>query len=671
MHQSLLKNSSDFVKAGCPALRFIRSCSSSLPPIVLERLEIAFKAPVLEAYAMTEACHQMTSNPLPKFGPRKPGSVGRGMNVDVIVVGESLDKLPAGAIGEVCAKGLNVTKGYHNRPEANATAFTPDGYLRTGDQGYFDEDGYLFLTGRLKEQINRGGEKIAPIAIDNVLLSCPGIASLFAFGVPHAELGEAVAVVVVLQPGSSVSLRQLNRHGFESGFLSLQWLPECIVYADTVPKGPTGKVQRVKLAAALGVPTLSALDTPACFRLTEGNLARISDPNPSVQLDVDSSLLAQVADAVGSLLALELTADSTHALGMDSFSAVRLSAELQRRFGVNLPAKSLLGGCTLRRLYDLVVAAKVPVEAKLAEAIGAVLGVDLAGLGDRAIPLDSFGAVRVANQIQQQFGCRVPTKELVAGVTLQQLHALMLAGVDGGTSSSVDWEKETTLPADLTELFDRAASALASGQAAESGRSVLLTGATGFLGSHILRRLLDHGAPRVICVVRAITAVEAKARVETKMREQLIWDPAFAQRIVAVVGDVSETNFGLDVSSLADVSAIIHNAAMVNHAETYSELRAHNVASTISAMQLAANIMCRTACPCTVAYVSSAAVCGRRTFRDAAEPLRIELAQLPQASGYVQVVPTFRRIRAIESFRIRVTHLCLVLFRASGLPNAS
>jgi hypothetical protein len=277
----------------------------------------------------------------------------------------------------------------------------------------------------------------------------------------------------------------------------------------------------------------------------------------------------------------------------------------------------------------------------------------------------------VANQIQQQFGCRVPTKELVAGVTLQQLHALMLAGVDGGTSSSVDWEKETTLPADLTELFDRAASALASGQAAESGRSVLLTGATGFLGSHILRRLLDHGAPRVICVVRAITAVEAKARVETKMREQLIWDPAFAQRIVAVVGDVSETNFGLDVSSLADVSAIIHNAAMVNHAETYSELRAHNVASTISAMQLAANIMCSTACPCTVAYVSSAAVCGRRTFRDAAEPLRIELAQLPQASGYVQVVPTFRRIRAIESFRIRVTHLCLVLFRASGLPNAS
>src|SRR5207249_6980562 len=171
-------------------LRFIRSCSASLAPQVMHDLEAAFGAPVLEAYGMTEAAHQMASNPLPPAA-RKAGSVGRGTDVQVSIMDASGRHLQPGQRGEVVIKGPNVIRGYENNPEANATSFV-DGWFRTGDQGVLDADGYLTLVGRLKELINRGGEKISPREIDEVLLAHPAVAEAVCFGVAHPTWGEEV-----------------------------------------------------------------------------------------------------------------------------------------------------------------------------------------------------------------------------------------------------------------------------------------------------------------------------------------------------------------------------------------------------------------------------------------------------------------------------------------------
>src|SRR4029077_14283473 len=183
--------------AGAETLRFIRSCSASLPPQVMHDLEAAFGAPVLEAYGMTEAAHQMASNPLPPAA-RLAGSVGPGTDVRISIMDERGTHLPTGERGEVVIQGPNVVSGYDNNPEANATSFT-DGWFRTGDQGFLDANGYLTLTGRLKEMINRGGEKISPREIDEVLLAHPAVAEAVCFGTPHRTWGEEVAAAVVVR----------------------------------------------------------------------------------------------------------------------------------------------------------------------------------------------------------------------------------------------------------------------------------------------------------------------------------------------------------------------------------------------------------------------------------------------------------------------------------------
>ena len=199
LHQLLLARARDPTGRGRPAgterLRFIRSCSASLPPQVMHALEAAFGAPVLEAYGMTEAAHQMASNPLPP-AERKPGSVGPGTDVRISIMDEDGNHLPHGERGEVVIQGPNVIRGYENNPEANATSFV-DGWFRTGDQGFLDADGYLTLVARIKELINRGGEKISPREIDEVLLAHPAVAEAVCFGVPHATWGEEVAAAVV------------------------------------------------------------------------------------------------------------------------------------------------------------------------------------------------------------------------------------------------------------------------------------------------------------------------------------------------------------------------------------------------------------------------------------------------------------------------------------------
>jgi acyl-CoA synthetase (AMP-forming)/AMP-acid ligase II len=207
-------------------------------------LESAFGAPVLEAYGMTEAAHQMASNPLPPSA-RKPGAVGPGTNVGISIRDANGQELPAGERGEVCIWGPNVVKGYENNAEANATAFF-DGWFRTGDQGFLDADGYLTLSGRLKEMINRGGEKISPREIDEVLLTHPAVGEAVCFGVPHKMWGEEVAAAVTLKATAT----EAELLAFCKEQLAEFKRPKQIHITEAIPRTATGKIQRRVVAQA-------------------------------------------------------------------------------------------------------------------------------------------------------------------------------------------------------------------------------------------------------------------------------------------------------------------------------------------------------------------------------------------------------------------------------------
>jgi acyl-CoA synthetase (AMP-forming)/AMP-acid ligase II len=248
MHQALLSRaksrSADEPKLGADTLRFIRSCSAALPPSVMADMEVAFGVPVLEAYGMTEAAHQMASNPLPP-GDRQPGSVGPGTGVDVAIMDEAGTLLESGGKGEVVIRGANVIEGYENNPEANATSFT-NGWFRTGDEGIIDGNGYLSLTGRLKELINRSGEKISPREIDEVLLEHPAVAEAVAFGIPHSTHGEEPSAAVVLQ--GEVTSKELVVHCRTK--LADYKVPRVIHIVESIPRTATGKIQRRFVAEA-------------------------------------------------------------------------------------------------------------------------------------------------------------------------------------------------------------------------------------------------------------------------------------------------------------------------------------------------------------------------------------------------------------------------------------
>ena len=198
---------------------------------------------------MTEASHQMTSNPLPP-GTRKPGTVGIAAGPEVAIMDDAGNLLRAGSIGEVVIQGENVTAGYENNPSANRDNFV-NGWFRTGDQGVMDEDGYLTITGRLKEIINRGGEKISPREVDEILLDHPAVNQAVTFAVPHSKLGEEVAAAVVLKDGQTASESELR--AFAAEYLAGFKVPKKILLLDDIPKGATGKVQRIGLAGKLGL----------------------------------------------------------------------------------------------------------------------------------------------------------------------------------------------------------------------------------------------------------------------------------------------------------------------------------------------------------------------------------------------------------------------------------
>ena len=248
IHQAILAQAQTASQAlPTHTLRFIRSSSASLAPTIMTELEQRFGVPVVEAYGMTEAAHQMASNRLPP-GVRKPGSVGLPAGPEIQIVTEAGDPLPVGQIGEVVIRGPNVMSGYSHNPIANEQAFT-SGWFRTGDQGYFDTDGYLFLTGRLKEQINRGGEKIAPLEIDQVLLQHPHLRQAVTFAVPHPTLGEEVAAAVVLKQETKLTEQELRR--WMATRLAPFKMPKKTFFVEDIPKGPTGKIQRLNLAKQL------------------------------------------------------------------------------------------------------------------------------------------------------------------------------------------------------------------------------------------------------------------------------------------------------------------------------------------------------------------------------------------------------------------------------------
>src|SRR5690348_6187270 len=250
MHQAILSRAprnADVVAAS--RLRFIRSSSSALPPTVIAELERVFRAPVVEAYGMTGAAHQMASNPLPPR-TRKPGTVGPNAGPAIRIVDERGNTLPPGVTGEIVIRGENVTRGYENNPSANETAFI-DGWFRTGDQGTMDADGYVAITGRLKEIINRGGEKISPREVDEIIMEHPAVHQCVTFGMPHDMLGEEVAAAIVLKEGLQCDDKELRQ--FAAVRLADFKVPKKILILKEIPVGATGKLQRIGLAQKLGL----------------------------------------------------------------------------------------------------------------------------------------------------------------------------------------------------------------------------------------------------------------------------------------------------------------------------------------------------------------------------------------------------------------------------------
>ena len=273
IHQILLVHEAKQSSAQHRAkLKFIRSCSSALAAPTFKQIEAAFGVPVVEAYAMTEASHQMTSNNLPP-AMRKAGSVGVGQGVQVRILDQQGKQMPQGKEGEICIKGENVTSGYLHNPSANASSYTADGFFRTGDQGFMDADGFVFITGRLKELINRGGEKISPLEIDAVLLAHKDVGEAIAFAKPDDMYGQEVAAAIVpkaavwaaLQaagpvgaPARQAAEADLRRSVLQHAATKLSSfkLPKLLFFADQLPKTATGKIQRRNIAAHfLALPT--------------------------------------------------------------------------------------------------------------------------------------------------------------------------------------------------------------------------------------------------------------------------------------------------------------------------------------------------------------------------------------------------------------------------------
>lgn len=246
MHQLLLVRAHGH-KHHAGTLRFIRSASAPMPPEIMHKMEELFAVPFVEAYGMTEASHQMSSNPLPPQH-RKPGSVGPATGIRISIMDAQGNHLLAGERGEVVIQGPSVFGGYENNPEANAASFV-EGWFRTGDQGVLDEHNYLHLTGRIKDLIIRGGDNVSPREIDEVLLAHPAVAEACTFGMPHPVLGEEVAAAVVLHEAGGAHESALLKHCRER--LAEYKCPKKVFIVHSIPLTATGKIRRQQVASAI------------------------------------------------------------------------------------------------------------------------------------------------------------------------------------------------------------------------------------------------------------------------------------------------------------------------------------------------------------------------------------------------------------------------------------
>ena len=312
------------------SLRFIRSSSAALPARLMHGLEELFQVPVIESYGMTEAAHQMASNPLPP-GQRKSGSVGPAAGPEVSIMDETGNLLTSGEIGEVVIRGANVMSGYGNS-EANAEAFTR-GWFRTGDQGYLDPDGYLFISGRLKEIINRGGEKISPREVDDALLAHIAVAQAVAFGVPHPTLGEEVAAAVVLRPQARASVNELRQ--FVATTLADFKVPRQIVFVDAIPLGATGKIARNGLSEQLA--------------------DQLKSESGATQTDLQHAVATIFAEVVG--VEQVGATDDFFDLGGDSLRAFQVISRIRASFDVNLSIATVFAKSTVAELADEIARA--------------------------------------------------------------------------------------------------------------------------------------------------------------------------------------------------------------------------------------------------------------------------------------------------------------------------
>jgi acyl-CoA synthetase (AMP-forming)/AMP-acid ligase II/aryl carrier-like protein len=321
-------------------LRFVRSSAAPAPTALLAEAEAAFGVPVVSSYGMTEA-PQIASPPLPP-DPRKPGSVGPALGADIRIQGDAGEVLPPGEAGEVVARGRTVFDGYDGDPEATAAAFTVDGWFRTGDLGYLDEDGYLFITGRLGDIINRGGVKISPLEVEQVLLAHEGIEQAVAFPVPDERLGEAVAAAVVARGGHPVDERALRR--FAADRLAPTKVPRNVVFVEALPTKTNGKVRRRGLAALLGIEAASSANMPGAART---GLVRRGPEGPIEVL---------VADAWRTVLGLEdVDAEEEFlVLGGDSIQAARIVARLRVCLGLDLSLATFFEAPTVAAMATVI-----------------------------------------------------------------------------------------------------------------------------------------------------------------------------------------------------------------------------------------------------------------------------------------------------------------------------
>jgi acyl-CoA synthetase (AMP-forming)/AMP-acid ligase II/acyl carrier protein len=314
MHQHIITHAETFSESRpVHSLRFIRSSSAMLPPVVMDRLESLFGVPVIEAYGMTEAAHQMCSNPLPP-AKRKTGSVGIMAGPEVAVVDESGSFLSPGVNGEIVIRGENVSSGYLHLPDEMQGRLS-GGWFRTGDMGRFDEEGYLYIVGRMKEIINRGGEKVSPLEVEEALLGIEEVSEAVSFGVAHQTLGEDLVAAVVLRQGSTI--REQDIRGRLMEMLTHFKVPSRILILDSIPKSSIGKVQRLKMPDMLA------------DRLAMNFVEPVNDTERTVA-EVFSSVI-HVKGKVGRF-------DNFFALGGDSLQATRAAFILQEKFNLEMPA---------------------------------------------------------------------------------------------------------------------------------------------------------------------------------------------------------------------------------------------------------------------------------------------------------------------------------------------